>query len=187
MEMRFAPVTVALPDTDRPQAGVVVKGSLGAAVRTSGALPPSFAPTIKNWVRYADGGAGTAVPARVTRDFGADVTMAVNAIPGPQRGNQYGGLPGGWLLHQMPILGRMLDSYTWYAFFWEQTSAEFGREAEVFVDFEPQWFPMLESSAFVFAQWIADAAAKQTRTQGSASPPAKIVEALKKKWQELGG
>lgn len=162
LEMRFAAVAVALPDKQVPQATVVVKGTLGEAVRVSGCLPPSFAPTTKNGIRYTDGGAGCLVPARAARDCGADVVLACNAIPGPALGNPYSALPSpAWLLRWTPFVGRLVDSYTWYAFSLCQSSREFGNTAEVFVEFKPQPFPLFESSAFIAAQCIVKEAEKE--------------------------
>ena len=162
LEIRFAPVAVALPDNTVPYVAVVVRGTLGEAARVSGSLPPSFAPTTKNCIRYTDGGAGSLVPARVARDCGADVVLACNVIPGPSRGNPFSYFgPGAGLLRWTPWIGRWVDSYTWNAYLVCQSSREFGRQAEVFVEFNPQPFPLIESTLFVAAQCIVDAAENQ--------------------------
>jgi len=180
LERRFAAVAVSLPEASVPQVTVVVRGTLGEAARVSGALPPSFAPATKNWTRYTDGGAGTLVPARVARECGADVVLACNAIPGPSRGNPYSALPGAaWLLRWTPFVGRTVDSYTWHAFFNYQASKEFGRNAEAFVDFEPQSFPLFESTAFIAAPWIVACAEREGAKLD------KAVETLRKKWDQL--
>jgi len=177
--IRFAAVTAALPETKHPSAMVVVHGTLGEAVRASGSLPPSFAPTDKNGVRYTDGGAGTAVPAQVARDCGADVVLACNVIPGPARGNPFSGLPGGWLIRKTPMLGRLVDNYTWYAFFMAQTSREFGTSADVFVEFDEQDFPLLESVAFIAAKWIIKEAEKEHKYLDDK------VQKLHERWKAL--
>jgi predicted acylesterase/phospholipase RssA len=179
LERRFAAVAVSLPETSVPQATVVVKGTLGEAARVSGNLPPSFAPATKNCIRYADGGAGTVVPAQAARDCGADVVLACNAIPGPARGNPLSAFPGAAWLRWTPFLGRMIDSYTWYSFFFCQTSREFGDDAEVFVEFAPQNFPLMESTTFIAAQHIVD----QAEAEGP-NLDCKVAE-LKRHWLNL--
>jgi predicted acylesterase/phospholipase RssA len=160
--IRFAAVAAALPDSGRPRVTVVVNGTLGEAVRVSGSLPPSFAPSDKNGVRYTDGGAGTAVPARVARDCGADVVLACNVIPGPALGNPFSVIPLlGWLVRKTPFVGRMVDNYTWYAFLMQETSRAFGESADVFVEFEEQDFPLFESTAFIAADCIIAKAEQQ--------------------------
>jgi hypothetical protein len=177
---RFAAVAAALPDTERPSATVVIKGTLGEAVRVSGSLPPSFAPSDKNGVRYTDGGAGTAVPAQVARDCGADVVLACNVIPGPALGNPWSIIPPlGWLVRRTPIVGRLVDNYTWYAFFMQETSRAFGESADVFVEFDEQDFPLLESVAFIAADWIIADAEKQGAYLDDK------VAAMLKAWQAL--
>src|SRR6185369_1286649 len=76
LEIRLAAVAVALPPDDSPMTEVVVRGTLGEAVRVSGTLPPVFAQTVKRGMRFTDGGAGSVVPAQVARDFGADLVLA---------------------------------------------------------------------------------------------------------------
>jgi predicted acylesterase/phospholipase RssA len=178
--IRFAAVAAALPETDPPSATVVVHGTLGEAVRVSGSLPPSFAPSDKDGIRYTDGGAGTAVPAQVARDCGADVVLACNVIPGPARGNPFSVMPPlGWLVRKTPFVGRMVDNYTWYAFFMQQTSRAFGDHADVYVEFAEQDFPFIESSAFIAAKCII---AKAEKEMGYLK---KRVSELDTKWKAL--
>lgn len=163
LEVRFAPVAVELPDDETPRTVVIRKGTLGEAIRVSGALPPTFAPTSKNCMRYTDGGAGCLVPAQVAKDCGADVVLSCNLIPGPSLGNPYYGIsPGAGLLRRAPIFGRLVDSYTWTSYLLCQGSREYGTRAEVFVEFEPQPFPALESTLFVAVEWIIRDAERQS-------------------------
>jgi predicted acylesterase/phospholipase RssA len=181
LEQRFAAVAVELPETQVPRVGVVVKGTLGEAVRVSGALPPSFAPATKNWLRYTDGGAGTAVPAQVARDCGADVVLACNAIPGPARGNPYSALPDpSWLLRWTPFVGRLIDSYTWFAFSSYRLGRQFGLDGDAFVDFNPQPFPLIESTAFIAARCIVEEAEKEGPMLSE------NVEKLRRAWLAAG-
>jgi predicted acylesterase/phospholipase RssA len=178
--MRFAAVAAALPDSERPSVTVVVNGTLGEAVRVSGSLPPSFAPSDKNGVRYTDGGGGTAVPAQVARDCGADVVLACNVIPGPALGNPFSAIPPlGWLVRRTPFVGRMVDNYTWYAFLMQEMSRAFGESADVFVEFKEQDFPLLESTAFIAADCIIAEAEKEKDYLDQQ------VDALLKAWQAL--
>jgi NTE family protein len=180
LETRFAAIAVALPETTPPETRVVVKGTLGEAARVSGCLPPSFAPTVKNWTRYTDGGAGCLVPACAAYECGADVVLACNVIPGPARGNPLSALgPGPALLRWTPWIGRLVDNYTWYANLMCQSSKAFGDYAEVFVDFDPQDFPLVETVLFAGAQGIIDDA------EGNGPKLDCKVAKLKKAWLKL--
>jgi predicted acylesterase/phospholipase RssA len=180
LERRFAAIAVALPDATVPETKVVVKGTLGEAVRASGCLPPSFAPTTKNWVRYTDGGAGCLVPASAARHCGADVVLACNVIPGPSLGNplSYFGRAAA-LLRWTPWIGRLVDNYTWYAYLMQQSSKAFGGYADAFVEFSPQPLPLLESVCFIGAQQIIDDAERDGPKLDDA------VAKLKREWLNL--
>jgi predicted acylesterase/phospholipase RssA len=180
LERRFAAIAVALPETTAPETQVVIKGTLGGAVRVSGCLPPSFAPTSKHRVRYTDGGAGSLVPAHAARHCGADVVLACNVVPGPARGNPFSALGSGpALLRWTPWIGRLIDNYTWYAYLMCQSSKAFGEHADVFVDFPPQAFPMLETVLFAGAQGIIDDA------EGDGQKLDTKVEELRQAWLNL--
>jgi predicted patatin/cPLA2 family phospholipase len=183
LEARLAAVTVALPDEGPPHGAVVLQGTLGEAARVSGTLPPSFAPTQKNGIRYTDGGACTAVPARVARDCGADFVLSCNAIPGPQSCNPYPpSIFGTFLsrrLRRVPPWDRMIDFKSWYSFQWQETSRIFGEEADAFLEFRPSDMSMIESVLFISARRIiADA-----NRQGADIEQA--IDRLSEAWKKL--
>lgn len=182
LEVRLAAVTVALPDDGPPYGAVVTQGSVGEAARVSGTLPPTYAATEKNGVRYADGGACTAVPARVARDAGADVILACNAIPGPDSCNPF---PAGTfghtlrrVLRRLPPWDRVIDFQTWHSFQWQQTSRAFGDEAAAYLEFEPSEISLAEPALFLYARAIVAAANRQR------SKIDKAVDALRTAWIE---
>jgi predicted acylesterase/phospholipase RssA len=163
LEVRLGAVTVALPDEGPPCGAVIVQGTLGEAARASGTLPPSYAPTEKNCVRYADGGACSAVPARVARDCGADVILACNAIPGPQSCSPYPANVFGRILRRLPPWDRLIDFQTWYLFQWQQTSRRYAEQADAQLEFQPSSMSMAEPMLFMFARQIIAAARAETK------------------------
>ena len=155
-EIRFAPVTTELLANGPPHSAVVVEGTLGSAVRASGCLPPAFAPMPRNGSRYTDGGAAAVVPAQILRDCGADLSLAVNILPGAKASNPLDMIPViGKVLHDWTLCGRLLDVYAWYAYMWSQASRTSGELADVYVEFKPQQIAFVESVLFVAARWIA--------------------------------
>lgn len=180
LEVRFAAAAVALPPDDLPMTEVVVSGSIGEAVRVSGTLPPAFAETVKGGMRFTDGGAGSAVPAQVARDFGADIIFACNAIPGPAQSNP---LPG-WLRIATslvaPMLQRQIDYFAWHSYFWRGVSQRFLREADIAFEFQPEQLSLLEAG-----QWMlsADILARARRGTDDIT---ETVRELKTKWQIIG-
>lgn len=184
LEVRLAAVTVALPDEGPPHGAVVVQGTLGEAARASGTLPPTYAATEKNGTRYTDGGACTAVPARVARDCGADVILSCNAIPGPNTCNPFPpGVYGAFLsrlLRRLPPWDRMIDFQTWRSFQWQQASRAFGEEAHVFLEFSPSEISSAEPALFILARYIVKAANTQRPMIK------KKVEEFKKAWNDIG-
>jgi NTE family protein len=153
-DVRYAALATELPHKGRPESTVIEDGTLGEAARASGCLPPAFAPTRKNGRRYTDGGAAAVVPARIVRDCGADMTIAVNAIPGPATSNPLDWLPFGSLLRDYTYVGRQLDSWVWYAFMWTRISQRHGDEADVFLEFEGQQMPLIEGCLWWYASEI---------------------------------
>jgi predicted acylesterase/phospholipase RssA len=184
LEVRLAAVTVAMPDDGPPYGAVVVQGTLGEAARASGTLPPSYAATEKDGIRYADGGACTAVPARVVRDSGADVILACNAIPGPDSCNPYPkNIFGDVLrrvLRRVPPWDRLIDFQTWRSFQWQQASRAFGEEADVYFEFLPSEMSIGEPALFIRARSIIAAANRQL-------PMIKEkLDEFEKAWKALG-
>jgi predicted acylesterase/phospholipase RssA len=183
LEVRLGAVTVALPDDGPPYGAVVVQGTLGEAARVSGTLPPVYAATEKNGTRYTDGGACTAVPARLARDCGADVILACNAIPGPENCNpfpvQIYGSTLSRLLRRLPPWDRIIDFQTWRSFQWQQTSKLFGDEADAFLEFPPSQISIAEPAMFMLARAIIAEANKQGQLINE-----KIAK-LKEEWQKL--
>lgn len=176
LEIRFAAVAVALPPDDPPMTQVVVTGTIGEAVRVSGTLPPAFAQTVKGGMRYTDGGAGTIVPAQVARDYGADIVLACNAIPGPAMSNP---LPV-WARPLAHAWQRNIDYLAWHSYFWRQASQRFLREADVAFEFEPESLSMLEAGNWM-SSWKIVEQAKQCTPQIE-----DVVNQLRWKWQKLG-
>jgi hypothetical protein len=150
-DVRYAALATELPPVGFPESAIIEDGTLGEAVRASGCLPPAFAPTRKNGRRYTDGGAAAVVPARIVRDCGADMTIAVNAIPGPRTSNPVDWLPFGSVLRDYTFIGRLLDVWVWYAFMWTRVSRRHGEEADVFLEFDAQQMPLIEG----FLWWNA--------------------------------
>jgi predicted acylesterase/phospholipase RssA len=180
LEIRFAAVGVALPPTDLPMTAVVVRGTVGEAVRVSGTLPPVFAETVKGGMRYTDGGAGTIVPAQVARDFGADIVLACNAIPGPSRSNP---LPE-WLARALtigvPLLQRQIDFFAWHSYFWRQASHRFLREADAAFEFKPEDLSLMEAGMWLRSRNIVeDAKSEIPRIT-------EVVQDMYTKWRVLG-
>jgi predicted acylesterase/phospholipase RssA len=171
---------VALPPTDLPMTAVVVRGTVGEAVRVSGTLPPVFAETVKGGMRYTDGGAGTIVPAQVARDFGADIVLACNAIPGPSRSNP---LPE-WLARALtigvPLLQRQIDFFAWHSYFWRQASHRFLREADAAFEFKPEDLSLMEAGMWLRSRNIVeDAKSEIPRIT-------EVVQDMYTKWRVLG-
>lgn len=180
LEVRLAAVAVALPPDDSPMTQVVVSGTIGEAVRVSGTLPPVFAKTSKAGLLFSDGGAGNVVPAQVARDFGADIVLAVNAIPGPSSSN-----PIPWWLRPAvaiaaPWVQRQVDYYAWHSYFWRTVSQRFLREADTPFEFAPWQLSLLEAGEWLRSADIVERARQQTPDIDAA------VADLRKQWQTLG-
>jgi predicted acylesterase/phospholipase RssA len=185
LEVRLGAVTVALADDKCPYGAVVVNGTLGEAARVSGTLPPAFGPTEKNSIRYTDGGACTAVPARVARDYGADVILSCNAIPGPDKCNPYLDFFGktiGGLLRRLPPWDRFLDLHSWLSFQSQQTSRIFGEEADAFIEFPSSKISVFEPVMFIRAREIIHDALEDEQARKRIDEQ---TNALRKAWQDL--
>jgi predicted patatin/cPLA2 family phospholipase len=152
-DVRYAALTTMHLRTRAPEAGVVTDATLGEAVRASGTLPPAFATTKKLGAHYTDGGGSALVPARLARECGADVILAVNVLSGPDRSNLLDFLPFGIgdFLYDYTPLSRLVDFAVWYTFMWRRASRRFGMLADEFLEYTPERIPMAESVFF----WIA--------------------------------
>jgi predicted acylesterase/phospholipase RssA len=159
LEVRFVPVTTALPPSGRPVGHAVVRGTLGAAVRASGALPVFFARTVKHGVVYTDGSMTAQIPARALPDYGADYVFACNSIPGPDRRNLLSDWPGGEILYRFTFVGPMLDLFASNAFLLHQIGRDAGLWAHQFIDATPVNGSVLE----IFEWWRAAALVKEAR------------------------
>ncbi|MBI3768844.1 MAG: hypothetical protein HY271_10180 [Deltaproteobacteria bacterium] len=146
LEVLFLPVTTALADP--PAARVVVSGTLGEAVRASGSAPVAFGPTRKGGVRYADGATATMIPAKVLSDYGADLVLACNCIPGPKYGNPFGTYLLGRLVYEYTPVGRLIDGWVASSFLLTTASRLAGTDAQVY--WEPSLVddPLLETVHF---------------------------------------
>lgn len=180
LERRFVPVATALRRGDTPEAHAITGGTLGEAVRASGAAPVLFSPTQKGRVRYSDGAAGAMVPVRILSFFGADIVFAFNSIPGPAAGNPLGG--ASWLadvIYRWTPAGRFVDMIMNYAFLLQRTGEEAAADADEFAEPTPQEWPLVESAQFWMASWIVASATADHKWEAQIQ---KCVE----KWLEFG-
>ncbi len=146
LEVLFLPVTTALADP--PAARVVVSGTLGEAVRASGSAPVAFGPTRKGGVRYADGATATMIPAKVLTDYGADLVLACNCIPGPRYGNPFGTYLLGRLVYGYTPVGRLIDGWVASSFLLTTASRLAGTDAQVYWEPSLADDPLLETVHF---------------------------------------
>jgi hypothetical protein len=72
LEVRCVALAATTNGDGRPEAHAITKGTLGEAVRASGAAPIAFSPTEKQGHRFTDGTVALAIPARLLKEFGAD-------------------------------------------------------------------------------------------------------------------
>ncbi len=177
-DVRYAALTTLHPRTRPPESGVVSAGTLGEGVRASGTLPPAFAPTKRFGTRYTDGGAAALVPARLARECGADITLAVNVLSGPDRSNLLDFLPSGIgdVLYDWTPLGRVVDFAVWYTFMWRRASRRFGELADEFLEYRPALISMGESVLWIFASDI--------RRQGEAELQVPEVKDLLRRFRD---
>jgi len=157
LDVRLVPLTTALRDGEPPRAHVLVAGTLGEAVRASGAAPGLVGPMDAGRTRYTDGAASNPLPARVLKDFGADLVFACNSIPGPDRRNPLDHFPfgiGKFLYRRTPV-GRAMDMWVSGAYALQQASREAARDAHQFVEAAPQAAPLLEIFCFLRGRQIA--------------------------------
>ena len=169
LEVRFVPLTTALPKNSPPLASAVVRGTLGEGVRASGAAPGLYARTWKRGVIYSDGQSASPLPARAVGEFGADLILACNAIPGPDRRNPLSDLPGGEFVFRCTPLGRLLDAWVAGAFLLERISQQAALDAHAFVEATPVGTPLLDCVRFDRAKEFVSIATKDERVQRGAA------------------
>jgi predicted acylesterase/phospholipase RssA len=144
LEVRFVPVTTALKEIGEPEAHAVVRGTLGAAVRASGAFPGLFARTVKHEIVYSDGAMSAQIPSRALCDYGADFVFAFNSVPGPGFRNPLRSWPGGELLYRFTLLGPLLDMLVSNSFMMRRIGREAGLWAHEFIEMTPTPESVLE-------------------------------------------
>lgn len=169
---RFVAITTALSDDARPQGKAVVAGTVGEAVRLSGSAPIEFGRTMSGKTRFTDGASATLIPARVLRDYGADIVFACNSIPGPSTGNPLSGMRSKlWLplraatgfLTRYTILGRFVDAWIAAAYLVEQSSRQVEEDASEYAEPKAQPTPLIDSVRF----WAAKELAGPRRSGGA--------------------
>ncbi len=154
LEVTFVPLATALQANTPPQAHAIVAGTLGRAVRASGALPVLFAPTDHGDIRYADGATSIPVPARALAQYGADMVIACNAVPGPDQRNPLGGWYLGDLLYRLTPVGRFIDLWVATSSLLQRVSREATEDAHVFIEVGNTSSPLVESFYFYDAESI---------------------------------
>jgi predicted acylesterase/phospholipase RssA len=92
---------------------VLQRGTLGAAIRSSGIMPGLLSPAFtEDGCRVVDGAFIDSVPVSVLLSQRANLIIATNAFPAPPARKDTGPLlPGqlGWFLHGLNPLGRISD------------------------------------------------------------------------------
>ncbi len=165
LDVRFVAITTALRDNARPHGDAVVGGTLGQAVRLSGSAPIEFGRTMTGSTRFTDGASATIVPARVLRDYGADIVFACNSIPGPSSGNPLSGLHSkAWLplrgvvhfLTRYTGLGRFVDAWVAAAYLVQQSSRVVQEDASEYAEPAAGPVPLVDSVRFWAAAELAD-------------------------------
>jgi predicted acylesterase/phospholipase RssA len=100
-------------NVSRSQASVLQRGTLGAAIRSSGIMPGLLSPDFtEDDCRVVDGAFINSVPASVLVSQRANLVIATNVLSAPPDTKDSGPLlPGrvGWFLHGLNPLGRISD------------------------------------------------------------------------------
>jgi predicted acylesterase/phospholipase RssA len=100
-------------NVSRSQASVMQRGTLGAAIRSSGIMPGLLSPDFtEDDCRVVDGAFINSVPASVLVSQRANLIIATNVLSAPPDTKDSGPLlPGrvGWFLHGLNPLGRISD------------------------------------------------------------------------------
>ena len=85
------PLALAAVDLNAGREVVLCEGSVALALRATTAVPGLIMPVELNGQRLVDGGVLNNLPVDAAKQLGADVVVAVNVEPDPQRGS------GGWV------------------------------------------------------------------------------------------
>ncbi|MFZ5595160.1 MAG: patatin-like phospholipase family protein [Pseudomonadota bacterium] len=85
------------------------RGNTGMAVRASSSVPGVFQPVSIAGREYVDGGLTSPVPAKVARNLGADIVIAVDISKKPDSGKIEGTLDV--LLQTFTIMGQSISNY----------------------------------------------------------------------------
>ena len=153
---RFVPLSTALTVSAPPAACVITSGTVGAAVRASGAFPGALGPANSRNRRFVDGAASTLVPAYVLPDNGADFTIALYSVPAPENRNPLSMIPGADWIYRNTFAGRAIDLWVASSYFLKQVSEAAGKAAHVFVPAGDADLPLsLEGLLFGAASFIS--------------------------------
>jgi len=160
-EIRVVPLTTTLPPVDAPEAGVVVEGTFGEAVRASGGAP-FFAPYFPNGghTRMVDGAIMANVPPPLLAEqFGADIVFAANVLSTPATRFPGEDVPilGDILsiFYRYTLLGRVADTFGSVATMLHSLSEASGLTADDFVDTMPRNGTLVEPPLFYNAKVYA--------------------------------
>jgi NTE family protein len=82
------PCRTVAADIESGERGCIGEGSLADAFRASCSVPMLWSPVRRDGRTLVDGGMVDPVPAEVVHEMGADVCVAVNAVPALKRGVQ---------------------------------------------------------------------------------------------------
>ena len=103
------PLAVVATDLNSGESILFRTGNTGMAVRASATVPGVFRPVSINGREYVDGGLSSLIPARYTRQMGADVVIAIDISARP--GNQPVRGTLDILLQTFTIMGQNLARY----------------------------------------------------------------------------
>ena len=109
IEAMKKPLAVVATDLNSGESILFRTGNTGMAVRASATVPGVFRPVSINGREYVDGGLSSLIPARYTRQMGADVVIAIDISARP--GNQPVRGTLDILLQTFTIMGQNLARY----------------------------------------------------------------------------
>jgi predicted acylesterase/phospholipase RssA len=182
LEVRFVPVTTALPRVGAPQPRAVVHGTLGEAVRVSGAFPGMFARTVKNRVLYLDGASATPLPARALPNYGADYVFACNTVPGPDRRNPFDDRPFGDFAYRFTPLGRWIDAFVFQAQLLYRIACESGAFAHEHIEAAPNDSSLQELFWWHCPGWFVEQAKNDEVVKEGVAACAKRWNEVRRQW-----
>lgn len=109
IETLAKPYTAVATDLQSGEMTVFRRGNTGMAVRASSSVPGVFQPVSIAGRDYVDGGLTSPVPAKVARNLGADIVIAVDISKKPDSGKIEGTLDV--LLQTFTIMGQSISNY----------------------------------------------------------------------------